>query len=175
MADTLENCYNRRNTQMGSSEMWPDNITGHGYLSKNSSLNDFANWTKFVFAYCDSSFHQGYRKAPISYRGVNLYFRGASITRSHFRWIMQKYPKFVEASQIIITGCSAGGIASFLWANYLRSLVHNPSAVMNIPDSAFFMTSHAYESETDYMLLSVINQYKLSNLDESTPLAECNK
>ena len=45
----------------------------------------FANWTKIVFRYCDSGFHQGYRKNPVSYKGKNLYFRGSKKQEQIFR------------------------------------------------------------------------------------------
>lgn len=44
-----------------------------------------------------------------------------------------------DASKIIITGGSAGAVASYLWGNYLLSLVKNPSVVYNIPDSGIFV------------------------------------
>jgi len=53
-----------------------------------------ANWTKILLGYCDGGMHQGNRKIPISFKGSRLYFRGAVNTRSHFQWILQKYPNF---------------------------------------------------------------------------------
>ena len=75
---------------MGSSKYWPDELpddTVQGYLSTNSSVSSFANWTKFVLGYCDGALHQGVNKDPIKYKDTELYFRGAAITRSHFAWI----------------------------------------------------------------------------------------
>lgn len=37
-----------------------------------------------------------------------------------------------------MTGSSAGGIASFLWNNYIRSLLANPDALVAVPDSGVF-------------------------------------
>ena len=123
---------------MGSSTYWPSQITGEGYLSTNHLKNKFANWTKLIFAYCDGSLHQGYRKEPINYKGVNLYFRGAAITRAHFKWLLQ-YHNFANAKEVVITGLSAGGIGTYLWSNYAKSLVKNPEVVVSIPDSGVFI------------------------------------
>lgn len=54
---------------LGSSNGWPEEVQGDGYLSTNSTLNEFANWTKILFGYCDGSLHQGNRKSPIIFRG----------------------------------------------------------------------------------------------------------
>lgn len=58
-----------------------------GYLSLNPAVNPFANWTKFIFGYCDGSLHQGYNPEPVKYKDAQLYFRGGAISRSHFDWI----------------------------------------------------------------------------------------
>jgi len=97
-------------------------LPGEGYLSTDPAVNRFANWTKFLFGYCDGSLHQGYTRTPIKYKDAELYFRGAAITRSHFNWINSKYT-LNNAERIVLTGMSAGGIAVHLWNNYLRNIV----------------------------------------------------
>lgn len=149
-------------------------MTGEGYLSTNTSANEFANWTKIVFGYCDGSLHQGYRKVEISYRGEKLYFRGAAITRSHFKWIDQRYPTFKNADQVVITGSSAGGIATYIWANYARTLVNNASAVLSVPDSGIFLLAKTYKTQVNYLETIIINMFKLANIDEKSPLDLCN-
>jgi hypothetical protein len=67
--ETLADCYERSKTLLGSSNYWPNTLSMDGYLSTNSTVNDFAGWTKIIFGYCDGSLHQGYRKTPISYKG----------------------------------------------------------------------------------------------------------
>jgi hypothetical protein len=124
-----------------------------------------ANWTKILLGYCDGGMHQGNRKIPISFKGSRLYFRGAVNTRSHFQWILQKYPNFKTASQIIITGSSTGGIASYLWTNYVRDLVNNSSVVLNIPDSSVFLITRTYQTYIDYLQTVIVNVFKLTNID----------
>jgi hypothetical protein len=38
-----------------------------------------------------------------------------------------------------MAGSSAGGVASYLWTNYVRSLVAYPSNVLTVADSAYFL------------------------------------
>lgn len=159
---------------MGSSKFWPEQLQGEGYLSTNPAESDFANWTKIVLGYCDGSFHQGYRKDPISYRGDKLYFRGSLITKSHFTWIANKYPSFKNANQVIVTGSSAGGVATYIWANYVRTLVANASNVLSIPDSGIFLPYKTYDTQYNLLETTVVNLFKLANIDEKTPLQLCN-
>jgi hypothetical protein len=76
----------------------------------------FATWSKFVFAYCDGSFHQGNRIAPVSYKNTTLYLRGANITRAHLKYMVQKHD-FKNAAKVVVSGISAGGLAAFMWVN----------------------------------------------------------
>jgi len=88
--------------------------------------------------YCDGAFHQGNNKNAIQYKDRKLYFRGALNTRSHLKYIDQKY-NLNGADKIVFTGSSAGGIATYLWVDYVRSLVSNPNKVYGIVDSGIFV------------------------------------
>jgi hypothetical protein len=162
--ETIADCYNRSKGKFGSSNGWPDTMEGEGYLSTNSSISNFSSWNKIIIGYCDGSLHQGYRKVPISYKGEKLYFRGAVNTRSHFKWIMNKFPLFKNSNQIVVTGVSAGGMASFYWTNYVRSLVNNASNVVTIIDSGAFIISKTYQTNEDFLLTGFVNMFKLANI-----------
>lgn len=83
---------------------------------------------------------------------------------------MNRYPQFKNADQVIVTGSSAGGIATYLWTNYARTLVSNTSNVISIPDSGIFLITKTFETGIDYIQTAVINMFKLANIDEKTPL-----
>lgn len=87
--------------------------------------------------YCDGAFHQGNNKSPIQYKDAQLYFRGAINTRSHIKWAGNKY-KLAQADRIIVSGSSAGGIATYLWVDYFRTLVKDPKVVFGVADSGIF-------------------------------------
>lgn len=109
-----------------------------GYLSTDGAINRFATWTKFIIFYCDGAHHQGYNKEPVSYKDTLLYFRGEANVKSHFKWISNNY-NFRNADKVLLTGASAGGIATFLWTNYVRSLLTNPEVLYSVADSGAFM------------------------------------
>ena len=119
----------------------------------------YTNWTKVIFNYCDGAFQQGGSDNPVQFKDTKLYFRGGIITRSHFKWLINTY-KFDQASKIIITGGSAGGVSSFLWNSYVLSIVKNPNVVYNIPDSGIFLNANMYE--TDFPLVQIALQNLMS-------------
>jgi O-palmitoleoyl-L-serine hydrolase len=139
LASTLESCYQRSKGEFGSSSKWPDTYDGTdgGLLAVDSAKSMFANWTKIVIMYCDGAFHQGNNKSPIKYKDTQLYFRGAVNTRSHIKWADSRY-KLADAERIVVSGSSAGGIASYLWVDYFRTLVPNPRVVYGVVDSGIF-------------------------------------
>lgn len=87
--------------------------------------------------YCDGAFHQGNNKEPVRYKDTDLYFRGAINTRSHIQWAHKRY-NISQAERIIVSGGSAGGISTYLWVDYFRTLVSNPKIVYGVADSGVF-------------------------------------
>ena len=127
-----------------------------------------------MFGYCDGAFHQGYRENPISYKDAKIYFRGAAITRSHFKWMVQTL-HLDQAEKVILTGESAGGTASYLWSNYLyENVLSDPSVLLTVPDSAGFVPFKAFRIGLDLLSTAVQNMYQLSNMNEPNPMKECN-
>lgn len=94
----------------------------------------FYNWTKIFIKYCDGALHQGYSKAPVKYKDSSLYFRGSNVTKSHIKLLVNNYA-FDSAQKIVLSGSGSGGAAAFLWTNYIRSVVKNPTEVYTIIDS----------------------------------------
>lgn len=88
--------------------------------------------------YCDGAFHQGNAKSPLKYKDSSLYFRGGAISRSHFKFIDSKYP-FIQAERVVLTGSSAGGMATYIWADYLKALLGANTKFYSIPDSGIFL------------------------------------
>ena len=107
-------------------------------LLGNNQKNSFANYTKVYLKYCDGSGHQGRKQASISYKGVNLFFRGHDITLATLNHVEKTHGLFSKATEIMVAGGSAGGVASMVWSNYIleRSAKKN---VYNVPDAGIFL------------------------------------
>jgi hypothetical protein len=125
---------------LGSSLKYPDYWQQyHGILSDNPD-NYFRNWTIVYLKYCTGTGHQGYRSDPIEYKNTKLYFRGHNVTISMLDHLNNKFGLF-NASDIVVTGQSAGGLATYLWTNYIydRAILAGVKNIWSIPDSGIFL------------------------------------
>jgi len=118
--------------------------------------------------------HQGANEESIKYKDTELFFRGAYNTRSHFKYLLDT-KNFRNAEKVVLTGGSAGGIATGLWNNYVRSLLANPNALVAISDSGVFMNVVSPKSGVFYLDILLKSLYKLSNTHEKTPNDYCNR
>ena len=117
-----------------------------GILSGNTSLNSYYHdWTRIFFKYCDGTGHQGTKSTPISYKGVDLYFRGNNLTVAQLNSVQQSHGIFNEGAEILLTGCSAGGLAAYTWANYIYSRAKGK--VVAAPDSGLFLDSINFQTK----------------------------
>ena len=117
LSNTLESCLSRSKTNLGSSKNYTKTLdVGQGILSNNAN-NSLKTWTKVFIKYCDGAGHQGSRANPLSYKGESLYFRGNNITYAKLNSLEQKIGLKSKATEVIVSGGSAGGLATFLWAD----------------------------------------------------------
>lgn len=144
-----------------------------GMLSTDPTKSKFASWSKFIFSYCDGSFHQGHRVSPVSYKDSKLYLRGSLITRAHLKYIQQKY-NLKAAKEVVVAGVSAGAMASYMWTNHIQGLVDNPNVVSTIVDSGIFINDTTVTTGSYKSALMLDNLFKLANANEETPFHECN-
>lgn len=180
LSRTVESCYRRSKMVLGSTLYWPQTNTFQGILSNDVNKNLFGNWTKAVFVYCDGAFHQGNTKSPLKYKDTTLYFRGGPITRSHFKYLDNRF-NFGNAKKIVLTGSSAGGIATYVWADYLKSLLTNPETqFFSIPDSSIFVNPtepllQLQKNSVDSLFAAdpLQNLLSLTNKDENIPNVNC--
>jgi len=116
--------------------------------------------------YCDGSGHQGHVSEPIVHQGKPLYFRGHKNTLAALDLIFRKFNP-IDIKTIAITGCSAGGLATFYWSQYIADKVKiiNPRIqVFGFPDSGFFVDyTNLKTNDKDYslkqkILYEVVNQ-----------------
>jgi hypothetical protein len=80
LSSTIENCYQRSKTNMGSTRNDSAVINPVDGIYSNNINNHFRDSTKVYLRYCDGAGHQGSRSSPIVYKDASLYFRGNNIT-----------------------------------------------------------------------------------------------
>lgn len=74
----------------------------------------------------------------MSSQGKNLYFRGFKNTEGIFQTLKQNYG-LENAKKLLILGCSAGGLAAYTWANWIKDFMPTTTSVFVAPDSGFFL------------------------------------
>eukprot|EP00475_Leptophrys_vorax_P000640 TRINITY_DN10361_c0_g2_i1.p2 TRINITY_DN10361_c0_g2~~TRINITY_DN10361_c0_g2_i1.p2 ORF type:complete len:541 (-),score=149.97 TRINITY_DN10361_c0_g2_i1:47-1669(-) len=132
-------CADRAKTDLGSSTPWPAQKNYSGILSGNPQNNpSFYNWNVIVLQYCDGGFWAGNQQDPLNYSGSLLYFRGKQILQASFEFLYANL-SLGDADEVIVTGCSAGGVAVFLHLDWIRAMIQPTARVVGAPDSGFFL------------------------------------
>ena len=164
----VADCAGRAKGALGSSSeaFWPRNVScppgssggpwvcsfdgGNGGLfSSNATVNPlFHDANKVYFIYCDGASFAGMVDAPIDAGGnETIYARGRYILDALFGTLAARHG-LAGATDYVSNGNSAGGLATYLHADYIADLVHAvaPAAkVVAVPDSGFFMDVAAFD------------------------------
>uniref|UniRef100_A0A2C9VUA8 Pectin acetylesterase n=1 Tax=Manihot esculenta TaxID=3983 RepID=A0A2C9VUA8_MANES len=132
--DTIRNWVYRKTTRRGSSKFMENQIRFSGILSNKAEENpDFFNWNRVKLRYCDGSSFSGdsYNEA------AQLYFRGQRIWSAAMEKLMAEGMQY--ATQALLSGCSAGGLASILHCDEFRDLFPQSTKVKCLSDAGFFL------------------------------------
>lgn len=171
---TAQNCYQRSLTDLGSSKKYPDSLSvGDGLLS-NNVLNSFKDFTKVYMKYCDGSGHQGTRSDPVAFKDAKLYFRGSNLTITKLDHLEKTHGLFSKSTEILVSGCSAGGLATYTWADYIRNRSSHKNVVA-APDSGIFLDSANFHSKVHEYRNWFENLFHFSNSESSPPVPDCVK
>lgn len=104
-----------------------------GPMHPNATLNPtFANFHRVVLWYCDGASFAGSVAAPVvnttsSGKQVSMYFRGKQILKAVLAKLKQPDYGLGHAKQVLLTGCSAGGMSTYLHADAVKTEVANPA------------------------------------------------
>lgn len=151
---TLESCYKRTETYLGSSNgsVYQKIANYFGIkkivlfkrfasaFSSDSSYNPtFHNWNKVFMSYCDGRGFLGSNKDPIEYKDKNFYFRGYNNVVGVLDYIKDNFNE-KEINNMTIAGVSAGGTATFHYSNFISDYFPNiKGSVKAVSDSGFFL------------------------------------
>jgi len=148
-------CLARSSTFLGSSKTWAQNISIEGMLSSDCEANpDFCNFNRVVLNYCDGMSFAGDRTDPVMVAAPNeteakpLYFRGRRILDAVLDTLLEK--GLAEAEEVLLTGCSAGGLAAILHADHVKKrldIVPRLKKFGVAPISGFFLLHSNLDGE----------------------------
>jgi len=142
---SLSDCLSKTKVGHGSSKDYPKTLVlSEGYFSTNQTLNPLMyNWNLAYFSYCDGSSFSGNNLTVTNYKGVDLYFRGFLNLKAYHSDLI-KNKNLNSGTDFIISGCSAGGLATYLHVDFWADILPKGSKVRGMPDSGFFLD---YDSE----------------------------
>jgi hypothetical protein len=114
----------------------------------------------------------GFKSNPIEYKGKKLYFRGENNTRAHFNYLHKNF-NFFNASKIVISGTSAGAVATYQWGNYVYDLASNKPAVYLMPDSGIFLSDFVNPWTNKTMSYYTSTLFQIVFAETTLPSPEC--
>ena len=127
-------------------------------MDSNATVNPtFANFNRVVLWYCDGASFTGNKDAVDHTTGTPLYFRGRRILDAMLDVLMSDHG-LNTATEVLVSGGSAGGLAAYLHADYVRTRM--PKTVTKFkasPVSGFFLLHEdaagtpLYPNEMEYV------------------------
>lgn len=95
------------------------------------------NWTKVYLKYCDGSSQTGDVAAPVPVGNATIFYRGHRILRAFLDYLSSTW--LAGATDVVVSGCSAGGLSTYLHADEWAAALPAPTRVTALPDSGFFL------------------------------------
>ncbi|XP_057846403.2 pectin acetylesterase 8 isoform X2 [Cryptomeria japonica] len=134
--NNLASCSMRKRTHLGSSLHMEKQIVFSGILSNKPFENpDFYNWNRVKVRYCDGASYSG--DVEDVNQEYKIFFRGQRIWKAVMEDLLAK--GMDKANQGLLSGCSAGGLASFLHCDNFRELLPQQAQVKCLGDGGFFV------------------------------------
>ncbi|KAB2048709.1 hypothetical protein ES319_A13G129500v1 [Gossypium barbadense] len=132
--NNVRTCVYRKKTRRGSSTYMEKQIPFTGILSDKADQNpDFFNWNRVKVRYCDGASFTG----DTENKAAKLQFRGQRIWLAATEDLMSRGMR--NAKQALLSGCSAGGLASILHCDEFRNMFPRTSKVKCLSDAGLFL------------------------------------
>ncbi|KAJ4727950.1 Pectin acetylesterase [Melia azedarach] len=132
--NTIRSCVYRKTTRRGSSKFMEKQLPFTGILSNKPEENpDFFSWNRVKLRYCDGASFSG----DSQNEDAKLYFRGQRIWLAAMQDLMAKGMQ--NADQALLSGCSAGGLASILHCDEFQDLFPATTKVKCLSDAGMFL------------------------------------
>eukprot|EP01084_Bolivina_argentea_P310758 537784_1 len=166
-------CWSRRNASLGSTKTDPatKDFNKIAYLGNDSSTNPmFYNWSKVLFKYCDGmSFGGDLTKPIVNPQNTSqfMYYRGKRILDATFQNLLTNQD-LNKATEVVLGGGSAGGLAVFIHTNYIANNFFNLSQtkLVSLPDVGFFIEYNGYQGKTQWAE-KIKHCYAMQNVSSS--------
>jgi hypothetical protein len=134
-------CLARSQMEFGSSNFWKNTTGGWngGLLAPRDP--EFGKFNKVILLYCDGTSFTSNRDDPLVVGGSPIYFRGLRIRDAIIETLTEKYG-LANAQNVLLTGCSSGGLAAYLHQDALAArmkvIAPGMTKFRSAPVSGFF-------------------------------------
>lgn len=161
-----DSCYQRSYTALGSSTCLRGYLRAEvygGLLSNQAKYNpEFFNWSSVFVPYCDGASFTGDREKPLEVNDKLLYFRGRRILDALLEELLRR--GIDKASEIILSGTSAGALSAMVHSDYIRTRLRRVSnaSVRVLADAGFFLDEPSIDG-SDTMRYIFRETYTLHN------------
>lgn len=110
-------------------------------ILKMSICRAVGDWNAVYTVYCDGSSATSARDdSPIPVGdGASIYLRGFDVLQAWLEELEQLGGLKSKATDVVLTGTSAGGMATYIHADFVRSLLPSTATVVAAPDAGYFM------------------------------------
>jgi len=122
-------------------KVWEQALFGHPFASSAESENPLLwNWNHVFVRYCDGAYVSGHRAEPVVLNGtgIQLYYRGQDIFEAVLQDLTSRH-HLAEASDVVFSGCSSGGISTFAHLDALAARLPGKARVVGFADSGFYL------------------------------------
>ncbi|CAN6905816.1 unnamed protein product [Brassica oleracea] len=127
-------CVFRKTTRRGSSKFMEKALNFTGILSNKPQENpDFFNWNRIKLRYCDGASFSGDSQDE----DLQIFYRGKRIWQAAMEEFMSLGMQ--KAEQALLSGCSAGGLASILHCDDFRERLPLSTKVKCLSDAGMFL------------------------------------
>ncbi|GMI44578.1 hypothetical protein TrCOL_g9356 [Triparma columacea] len=166
-----KDCANRALGQLGSSSDYPSTIGRQGGVaSPDCDINPtFCEYNSVYLKYCDGNSFSGALDGSVTVKetGQELFFRGSYILDAILEDLVEN-EGMDEVEELNLSGCSAGGLSTFLHSDHVRDkvqqLVGRPlSKYGSTPVSGFFLMNRQNVHDEFVMAEQIKTIFSLSN------------
>eukprot|EP00747_Dinoflagellata_sp_TGD_P211588 gnl/TRDRNA2_/TRDRNA2_84807_c0_seq3.p1 gnl/TRDRNA2_/TRDRNA2_84807_c0~~gnl/TRDRNA2_/TRDRNA2_84807_c0_seq3.p1 ORF type:complete len:297 (-),score=41.33 gnl/TRDRNA2_/TRDRNA2_84807_c0_seq3:34-924(-) len=112
------------------------------------------DWNSVYIRYCDGGTYSGRLVKAERINGTDLHFKGAFILEAVIQDLQHRHlSSFLEGTDFVIGGSSAGGLAVYLHLDFWRASLPANAKVVGLADSGFFLDwkgtafAHSYDSD----------------------------
>ena len=140
-----DECAGRAKTDIGSSDLFAPNFSFSGIMDSTAAVNPtFSSFNRAILWYCDGASFSGDRTAPYHHKPTNqtLYFRGRRVLELLIDELIERRG-LGDATDVLVSGGSAGGLATFLHADRVAELLRDRGVPIRrlkaVPVSGFFL------------------------------------